>query len=185
MMRLQHDDDGDVHIPSAFSDGYSDRLRSREDADVCMHSDTESNDLPTPRQFNFEYLSPFQSDRDKWSKRREVTNFIRAMVGLEVMHDDDRETDDPARFLPHLQTPVFLGHGVDDDTVSVSLGEKMAKSLSEEFKVPVTWKTYQGLGHSYRPEDEIQDVLTFLKEHTTLPLGESTHQDIGSCTTGE
>lgn len=33
----------------------------------------------------------------------------------------------------------------------------------------VTWRAYEGLGHSYRVEDEIQYILRFLQRHVELP----------------
>lgn len=34
----------------------------------------------------------------------------------------------------------------------------------------VTWKSYQGLGHWYRVEDEVEDILKFLETYVKLPL---------------
>ncbi|KAJ5652261.1 Phospholipase/carboxylesterase/thioesterase [Penicillium longicatenatum] len=36
--------------------------------------------------------------------------------------------------------------------------------------INVTWKSYEGLGHWYRVEDEIQDILKFLESHAGIPV---------------
>lgn len=46
--------------------------------------------------------------------------------------------------------------------LSIELGRKMHHVLSTGLGMDVTWKFYGGLGHWYRVEDEIKDILSFL-----------------------
>lgn len=57
-------------------------------------------------------------------------------------------------------TPVFLGHGVEDDPVDVWLGRKAASCL-KEIGVNVCWKEYQGLAHWYSG-DMLKDLVNSL-----------------------
>jgi predicted esterase len=63
---------------------------------------------------------------------------------------------------------VFIGHGSEDPKVSVRLGEKMSRVLSIGLGISITWKSYEGLGHWYRVEDEIQNILEFLESHAGI-----------------
>lgn len=85
------------------------------------------------------------------------------------MLSTDEESSAPSN-LCQLQTPVFIGHGSEDPKVSVCLGEKMSGVLSTGLAMNVTWKTYEGLGHWYRVEGEIQDILKFLESNAELPV---------------
>ncbi|KAJ5358639.1 uncharacterized protein N7496_011052 [Penicillium cataractarum] len=44
----------------------------------------------------------------------------------------------------------------------------MSRVLSTGMGLDVTWKAYEGLGHWYRVEDEIQDILDFLRDRVEL-----------------
>jgi hypothetical protein len=43
----------------------------------------------------------------------------------------------------------------------------------------VIWKAYERLGHWYRVEDEIEDILNFLQDRVGLPVRQvnSQHED--------
>ncbi len=60
-----------------------------------------------------------------------------------------------------LQTPIFLGHGQQDERVNVSLGKQAAETL-RAIGMNVTFESYQDLGHDYQLTDEIEDILSFL-----------------------
>jgi phospholipase/carboxylesterase len=73
----------------------------------------------------------------------------------------------PDRFLklanPAQQnTPIFLGHGRNDDIVPYHLGEESQGVLSKA-GYAVTWKPYS-MGHSVCP-DEINDIRHWLLSH--------------------
>lgn len=60
------------------------------------------------------------------------------------------------------RTPIWLGHGSEDERVSVNLG-KLAAGTLEKLGWQVSWTPYQGLGHWYSAE-ELDDVVTFLRD---------------------
>ncbi|PHH76689.1 hypothetical protein CDD80_1327 [Ophiocordyceps camponoti-rufipedis] len=59
-------------------------------------------------------------------------------------------------------TPVFMGHGDEDDIICLDFG-KRTESLLKEHGFSVTFKTYKGVAHSASLE-ELQDVAAFLAE---------------------
>lgn len=62
------------------------------------------------------------------------------------------------------QTTVFLGHGVQDDRVSVALGRRASECLAG-LKGTVCWNEYAGLGHWFS-EDMLRDLVDFILEET-------------------
>jgi predicted esterase len=64
--------------------------------------------------------------------------------------------------LPSLCTPVFMGHGKADEKVDMELGENAARIL-RRMGLDVIWREYD-VGHWYMVPDEIDDVVTFLRE---------------------
>jgi len=59
-------------------------------------------------------------------------------------------------------TPIFLGHGDCDMLLPYQIG-KLSHDLIKSRGYPVTFKTYNGMGHQSEPR-EIQDVISFLQE---------------------
>ncbi|WYZ35554.1 hypothetical protein EsH8_X_000201 [Colletotrichum jinshuiense] len=59
------------------------------------------------------------------------------------------------------KTPVFLGHGAEDDRVLLRYG-KHASHVLRMMGCEVIFKTYDGLGHFYS-KDMLEDMLEFLK----------------------
>ncbi|POR37350.1 Uncharacterized protein TPAR_02435 [Tolypocladium paradoxum] len=57
-------------------------------------------------------------------------------------------------------TPVFLGHGTEDDKVEYEHGYQAA-ALLEKMGVGVDFCAYQGLGHWYSPE-MLEHIISFL-----------------------
>lgn len=64
------------------------------------------------------------------------------------------------------RVPVFLGHGVEDEGVSVELGREAAGCL-RSMGVDVKWAEYEGLSHWYSTE-MIAEIARFIKEGTNL-----------------
>lgn len=58
-------------------------------------------------------------------------------------------------------TPVFLGHGRNDEKVSVNLGIQ-ARRVLEALGCKVIWKDYDE-GHWYKVPEEIDDIVEFLR----------------------
>ncbi|KAI1335042.1 hypothetical protein F5Y15DRAFT_399413 [Xylariaceae sp. FL0016] len=61
-------------------------------------------------------------------------------------------------------TPVFLGHGKEDEKKPMEVRETAARTIrAAGYKVQ--WKAYDGLGHWYKIPDEIDDILEFIRSH--------------------
>ncbi|KAL2135757.1 hypothetical protein VTI74DRAFT_7127 [Chaetomium olivicolor] len=63
------------------------------------------------------------------------------------------------------QTPVFLGHGVEDDRVNVILGRNATACLETLGVGTICWKEYEGLSHWYSGE-MLQDLVGFVRAST-------------------
>lgn len=61
------------------------------------------------------------------------------------------------------EVPVFLGHGTEDDRVSVILGRNASLSM-RDIGVDVVWKEYEGLGHWYSGPMR-RNLVGFLHAH--------------------
>ena len=81
--------------------------------------------------------------------------FERDLLGLDAVHPARKDSTSHS-------TPVFLGHGTDDEKVPYSLGLGIAKAL-RACEYQVTWKGYQGQGHWYKIPDEIDDIVNFIR----------------------
>ena len=51
-------------------------------------------------------------------------------------------------------TPIFMGHGVEDDIVKYEWGIK-TKQILEEYNYKLTWKEYADLAHSINSQEII------------------------------
>ncbi|KAJ4421734.1 hypothetical protein N0V82_003578 [Gnomoniopsis sp. IMI 355080] len=60
------------------------------------------------------------------------------------------------------ETPVFLGHGRNDEKVSVELGRQARQAL-EALGCKVCWRDYDE-GHWYKVPEEIDDIVEFLQD---------------------
>ncbi|KAJ7655562.1 putative phospholipase/carboxylesterase [Mycena polygramma] len=67
------------------------------------------------------------------------------------------------------RTPVFLGHGKHDEKVVVKLGER-ARDVLQKLGCDVQWREYDE-GHWYKVPEQIDDLVTWLKQHMNLTLG--------------
>ncbi|KAK2882361.1 hypothetical protein FQN49_000416 [Arthroderma sp. PD_2] len=64
--------------------------------------------------------------------------------------------------LAFQRTPLFLGHGVEDEKVPVGLGREAASCLGA-MGMDVAWNEYKGLGHWYS-ENMLSDLVNFLRQ---------------------
>lgn len=64
--------------------------------------------------------------------------------------------------LPVHKVPIFLGHGAQDEKVSIELARRAAECL-DKLGAGVCWKEYDDLGHWYSNE-MLKDLLHFLLE---------------------
>ncbi|KAK2598017.1 hypothetical protein QQS21_005854 [Conoideocrella luteorostrata] len=68
--------------------------------------------------------------------------------------------------IPLLNTPVFLGHGVDDAIVDIELGRQAARVLND-VGLTVTSVEYSGAeldGHWFKEPEEMNDIAKFLEK---------------------
>ena len=88
------------------------------------------------------------------------SKFERAVEWLreELQMEDGNEN---ARLCSMQSTPVFMGHGSEDEKVPCGIG-RLAAEFLRGVDVDVDWKEYEGLGHWYSG-DMLQDVSLFLK----------------------
>jgi predicted esterase len=95
-----------------------------------------------------------------------------APVNAQTFERDLLELDplpNPTKDSTSFSTPVFLGHGSEDDKIPLGLGMSMAKVLrAAEYQVE--WKCYQGLGHWYKIPDEIDDIIHFLRANADVHI---------------
>lgn len=68
----------------------------------------------------------------------------------------------PSELLSVQRTPIFLGHGGQDEKVSIVLGRRASECLCE-LGASVCWNEYDDLGHWYS-SDMLNDLLHFLQD---------------------
>ena len=145
-----------------------------EDEDPIKLSDAESEDDPFERpSASQDEFDPFAGDEEnaKVPLPKQAIDYIRDILDLPpISASEQSEEESLVPTLYQLRIPVFIGHGAEDPKVSVTLGEKMSRTLLTGLGMNVTWNSYQGLGHWYRVEDEVEDILKFLESHVKLPL---------------
>jgi predicted esterase len=75
-----------------------------------------------------------------------------------------RETVDmeDATGMVFQKIPMFLGHGTEDEKVSVELGREAKRAL-DLMGMDVQMKEYEDLGHWYS-EKMLRDIFRFIKE---------------------
>ncbi|KAK4069240.1 hypothetical protein Trihar35433_5819 [Trichoderma harzianum] len=61
------------------------------------------------------------------------------------------------------ETPIFLGHGIEDRMVTLGLAKKSRDALTA-MGFEISWDVYPGLGHA-TCEDELDDVEAFIDEN--------------------
>lgn len=98
-----------------------------------------------------------EGDGETGLRRARVLNFMSDTVTIPSLVDDSA-----AGNLASFDTPVFLGHGMQDSKVKTQWGEEMRMSL-EELEMDTTWKGYEGLEHWWKAPEEIDDVVEFLR----------------------
>lgn len=91
-----------------------------------------------------------------------VATFIRDLLDLPAMAA-------PSSEVMARGTPVFLGHGSEDEKVPCSLGEGMAETVRRA-GYDVTWRRYEGLGHWYKIPEEMDDIVDFLRSTAGWPV---------------
>ncbi|KAJ4245550.1 hypothetical protein NW762_014059 [Fusarium torreyae] len=114
----------------------------------------------------FAFSSNGENDSDDGS-----TQVYRYARGLLSLQSPELPTASDA-----LTTPVFLGHGEEDEKIKLSLGEEACRVL-RSVVFQVEWASYQGRGHWYKVPDEIDDIVRFFTQKAgwslQLPMGQT------------
>jgi acetyl esterase/lipase len=69
-----------------------------------------------------------------------------------------------SKLRPIASTPIFMGHGTEDEKVPVMLGRDTANRISST-GVRVSWNEYPGLGHWFSSA-MLADIVQFLNQNT-------------------
>ena len=81
--------------------------------------------------------------------------FARDLLSLDQQHAPASERGTA------IATPIFLGHGSEDEKIAADLG-KAASEVLQKVGFKVDWKLYEGQGHWYKIPDEINDLVSFV-----------------------
>ncbi|KAK4191267.1 acyl-protein thioesterase [Podospora australis] len=121
---------------------------------------TDFGSQQDPDGVEFDY-DPFEKDDGEAHCKPED---VCAAVVQALKESLEIDSQGPTSRPPSFDTPIFLGHGVDDEKVPLIGGKTMAKCL-EDVRVCTSWNVYQNLGHWYSPQ-MLADMVSFLREHT-------------------
>ncbi|KAJ6031553.1 Phospholipase/carboxylesterase/thioesterase [Penicillium herquei] len=149
---------------------------SDEEDDLTSDEESEEGDFSEPEDEPFQQSTQSDDDFDIFQRGEEpevplpiqAVDYIRDILDLPALSTSENQP--VAATVSQLNIPIFLGHGIEDPKVSVRLGEKMSRVLSTGLGMNVTWRPYEGLGHWYRVEDEIEDILKFLESRVQISL---------------
>jgi predicted esterase len=116
-----------------------------DDTDSLVGSDGDQEDV-------------FERDDEEsgsGSKFEKAVEWLREELGIS---QDDGGIDEQSS--PLQSTPVFMGHGRDDEKVPCHIG-KLAADFLTGIDVSVIWQDYAGLGHWYSA-DMLRDIVGFV-----------------------
>ncbi|PSS23328.1 hypothetical protein M430DRAFT_117406, partial [Amorphotheca resinae ATCC 22711] len=75
--------------------------------------------------------------------------------------EDGGDAEDPVNeLLVCRHTPIFLGHGDQDDVVPLEYGKNVMEAL-QAMGINLEWKVYAEQGHWYKVPDTIDDIVRF------------------------
>ncbi|KAJ5374894.1 Phospholipase/carboxylesterase/thioesterase [Penicillium concentricum] len=164
ILRCDSDSDSDDEEAARQQSNIDDE--SDADPDAFLDPDLDENPFRRSSPLHDDF-DPFADDEEEPSLLGHAIGHVRDILDLPMISTEQAQ---PQSSFHHLQMPVFISHGSEDPKVSVELGRNMSHVLSAGFGMDVTWKAYEGLGHWYRVEDEIEDILRFLQDRTDLPV---------------
>lgn len=90
------------------------------------------------------------------SKAADAASCLRELLGLSPNEGQ----------IALMDTPVFWGHGTQDEKVDIQLGRK-ASSFLEDLGHAVEFREYQGLGH-WCSDEMLRDIVDFLGTKTAF-----------------
>lgn len=133
--------------------GLSGWLPFRDDIDEIAHADTIQDIKGDGPSVSFGIF-----DEDAvCDPQMDAIKFVRG-----ISSSEENDTESPKIGQTSLTTPVFLGHGEDDQKIRYKLGEQATQTL-RSLGMLIQWKGYPGLGHWYKIPDEIDDIVEFLR----------------------
>ncbi|KAK6502615.1 hypothetical protein TWF506_003195 [Arthrobotrys conoides] len=133
-----------------------DEEEEEEDSDE-EDDETDDDEVPTGNNHTEIPKPTTTTSSNNPLKVIEALNFLRENIDFPLL-------DSTVENLPCLKTPVFLGHGEEDEKVNVSLGRQTRDALLG-LSMDVTWKLYADFGHWYKVPDEIDDIVAFLQKN--------------------
>ena len=104
-----------------------------------------------------EFFDPFERDETDGAVPNPQFRAIRWL-----RDEINPTTTSSSSSLTYQKVPLYLGHGLQDDRISVTLGREASKCLSK-LGSQASWKEYEGLGHWYSG-DMLRDMVAFLNE---------------------
>lgn len=139
--------------------GLSGWLPFRDDIDEIAHADTTQNIEEDGPSVSFGTCEE-NVVRDP---QTDAVKFVR-----DILSSDGTDIESSGIGQSSLTTPIFLGHGEDDQKIRCVLGEHATLTL-RSLGMLVEWKGYSGLGHWYKIPDEIDDIVEFLRTKIGRP----------------
>lgn len=122
--------------------GGDSQMDTGEEAGIVFEAEAECDDVFEIADTDDDTRSPLQKAIDELREEVELPG-----------------APSPCTF-PFHSTPVFLGHGTEDDKAEYEHGSQAA-ALLEMMDVEVDFRTYQGLGHWYSPE-MLEHIVSFM-----------------------
>ncbi|KAI3325028.1 alpha/beta-hydrolase [Xylariaceae sp. AK1471] len=149
------DPEYDGNSEESIEDSESDVVSDSDDEELALDDDALSFSPAQEDDFN-----PFESDTVP-DHTSDPTERAIAWLREELQVPNTSTADSSLRF---HNIPLFLGHGVLDDRVSINLGRAASTRLAR-LGVNVSWNEYEGLGHWYSGP-MLWDLVGFLREKT-------------------
>lgn len=113
-------------------------------------------------------LSPVQYMEDNPGKRAKLWR-MKTLTSLS--EELDVPVTRPQYPMSFQRTPLFLGHGTEDEKIPFAFGRETARFLQSTMAMEVVqWRQYDGLGHCYSKE-MLSDIVLFVqaKSGWTVP----------------
>lgn len=130
-----------------FRKGIQDSVEDTDsfDTDSLVGSEKDQEDM-------FERDDEASGDGSRFER---AVNWLREELGMASVENGLHGKDSALQ-----STPVFMGHGKDDEKVPCHIGGSAADFLSG-MEVNVKWQKYAGLGN-WHSADMLRDVVAFL-----------------------
>lgn len=134
---------------SQFGSGVEDRNGGR---DTCNEIGQGEDDFDP---FDRDATGNESDDREASGPVTVAVNWLRDELQVSKVKSSE---DLPA----FIETPILLGHGVQDERVSVLLGRRASQCLTA-MNARVRWHEFEGLGHWYS-EDMLRAFVNFIRK---------------------